>query len=215
MEQAQGKFTSMLPTQDVNTARHLLQQHQDIKKSEYQGRVPKHRDRAQTGPASDIQAVVYKAVCINSMLKLVLFAPNTYFLSEFHHFSCMTWLWVQFLEQGVWIWVQKFGNSKNYDLQARSDISFMSLDKKIFDWKSLCILKNFALIFIQAYLNHPKQPCNKVIRFWSVFVKWVCMRTFRTDTPQQQRATVSNTYWNYYKTEDDDSKKYGNSAGSV
>lgn len=35
MEQAQGKFTSMLPTQDVNTARHLLQQHQDIKKSEY------------------------------------------------------------------------------------------------------------------------------------------------------------------------------------
>lgn len=35
MEQAQGKFTSMLPTQDVNSARHLLQQHQDIKKSEY------------------------------------------------------------------------------------------------------------------------------------------------------------------------------------
>lgn len=45
MEQAQGKFTSMLPTQDVNTARHLLQQHQDIKKSEYWGRISKHRDR--------------------------------------------------------------------------------------------------------------------------------------------------------------------------
>lgn len=37
MEQAQGKFTSMLPTQDVNTARHLLKQHQDIKKSESHG----------------------------------------------------------------------------------------------------------------------------------------------------------------------------------
>ncbi|KAK3083136.1 hypothetical protein FSP39_014900 [Pinctada imbricata] len=32
MEQAQGKFSAVLPTQDVNTARHLLQQHQDIKK---------------------------------------------------------------------------------------------------------------------------------------------------------------------------------------
>lgn len=85
----------------------------------------------------------------------------------------------------------------------------------IFKMKIIVYFKEPCIIFNQAYLNHPKQPCNKVIRFWSVFVKWVCMRTFRTDTLQQQRATVSNTYWNYYKTEDDDSKKYGNSAGSV
>lgn len=33
MEQAQSKFSSTYPTQDVNTARRLLQQHQDIKRS--------------------------------------------------------------------------------------------------------------------------------------------------------------------------------------
>lgn len=135
MEQAQGKFTSMLPTQDVNTARHLLQQHQDIKKSEYWGQVPKHRDRAQTVLTSNIQLCEHKLHA-----QLVFFPSNTYFLSEFHHFSCMTWVWVQFLEQGVWIWVlgAKILEFKNYDLQVRSDISFISLDKIKFDWKSLC-----------------------------------------------------------------------------
>lgn len=84
--------------------------------------------------------VISSCVSINSMLKLVLFPSNTYFLSEFHHFSCMTWVWVQFLEQGVWIWVlgAKILEFKNYDLQVRSDISFISLDKIKFDWKSLC-----------------------------------------------------------------------------
>lgn len=75
MEQAQGKFTSMLPTQDVNTARHLLQQHQDIKKSEYWGQVPKHRDRAQTVLTSNIQLCEHKLhaqTCIPSF-KYILF----------------------------------------------------------------------------------------------------------------------------------------------
>lgn len=135
MEQAQGKFTSMLPTQDVNTARHLLQQHQDIKKSEYWGK----SQNTGTG-LKQFSPVISSCVSINSMLKLVLFPSNTYFLSEFHHFSCMTWVWVQFLEQGVWIWVlgAKILEFKNYDLQVRSDISFISLDKIKFDWKSLC-----------------------------------------------------------------------------
>ena len=35
MEQAQSKFSSTYPTQDVNTARRLLQQHQDIKRSKF------------------------------------------------------------------------------------------------------------------------------------------------------------------------------------
>lgn len=62
MEQAQGKFTSMLPTQDVNTARHLLQQHQDIKKSEYWGRISKHRERLKQASPVIYRPGGYKAL---------------------------------------------------------------------------------------------------------------------------------------------------------
>jgi hypothetical protein len=35
MEQAQAKFLQMPPASDIDAAQHLLQQHQDIKKSAY------------------------------------------------------------------------------------------------------------------------------------------------------------------------------------
>lgn len=135
MEQAQGKFTSMLPTQDVNTARHLLQQHQDIKKSEYWGQVPKHRDRAQTVLTSNIQLCEHKLhaqTCTLSFKYILFIWISPFFMYDL---SMST-----ILEQGVWIWVlgAKILEFKNYDLQVRSDISFISLDKIKFDWKSLC-----------------------------------------------------------------------------
>lgn len=137
MEQAQGKFTSMLPTQDVNTARHLLQQHQDIKKSEYWGQVPKHRDRAQTVLTSNIQLCEHKLhaqTCTLSFKYILFIWISPFFMYDL---SMSTIFGARSMDLST-VLGAKILEFKNYDLQVRSDISFISLDKIKFDWKSLC-----------------------------------------------------------------------------